>query len=179
MPLILETGEGFENADTWFTLGDADAFFADRNIERWGAASVTAREGALRNAADYLAYAYRWAGQPTNPQQRLPWPRRGVRSALSFFPSNAIPSQIVDAQLQLALDALGADIMRRDPAAERQLIEETKAAKGMSKTLRYATMPIDPVSGMRRFPVVDNILRGIALNSMGGEFAVVPLVRGR
>jgi hypothetical protein len=177
MPLIVEDGSGIANADTFVTLDDADAFFSDRNEGEWAAASNTVREAALRQAATYLGMVYRWPGQATKVDQALPWPRYGVPSGGGFFPSNEIPRQVNDAQLLLALEVInrGTILRRVDPAA--QVIEKTIAAKGMSRTLKYATAPVDDVSELPRFVIVDNILRGVALGNTGGDFASVPLVR--
>lgn len=178
MPLIVEDGTGVADADTWVSLADADAYFAERSITEWTSVTPAARrEAALRLAADYLLFAYRWPGQASTIGQRLPWPRYGVRSGRGYFSSDDIPAQIIDAQILLAHEEIvNGPILRRVPV-EKQLVEETKAAKGLSKTLKWATAPVDSVSGMRRFQTVDNILRGIAVGSVGGDMATVPLVR--
>lgn len=176
MPLVIENGTGVAGADSWVSVVEADAFFSNRNITEWTDKTVAAREAALRIAADYLMFAYRWPGQASTVVQRLPWPRYGVRSGSGYFPPNMIPTQVVDAQILLSLEAGRTNILERVTPAQ-QKIEESKSMKGMSKTLKWATSPVDDVSRMRRFPTIDSILRGIALGSLGGDFAQVPIER--
>ena len=176
MPLVIEDGTGKANGDSWVTEEDATAFFTDRGIASWIAATVERREQALRMAADYLLMVYRWPGQPSFATQRLPWPRTGVRSGRGWYPATDIPSQVVDAQLQLALESLDRNILQKlEPASI--LTEKSEEVKGIKRSMKFATSPLDPISGIERIPLVDQILRGIALGALGGDFAIVPLRR--
>jgi hypothetical protein len=180
MPLIVEDGTGKPDADSYISEADATEYWTDRNVTPWINATTQAREGALRMAADYLALAYRWPGQPVSFEQSLIWPRSLVVSGTGYFPTDAIPTQIITAQLLLALEAIGGrNILAKVTAEEqRQLIEETKSFKGMSKTLKYATAPVDNLSGLWRFPNVDNVLAGVAIGGSSSSVGVANLVRG-
>lgn len=175
MPLLIEDGSGVAGADSWVTEAEATTYWSDRQVTDWTDALPAVREAKLREAADYLMLAYRWPGQPSTIVQRLPWPRSGVRSGSSLYPTNAIPTQVIDAQKVLAVEALSTPLLLRAPAPDRQLIEETKSAKGFSKTLKYATSPVDAVSGLSRFPAVDALLAGIAQQGTGSSFRSIPL----
>jgi hypothetical protein len=176
MPLIVEDGTGKADADSWISEADANAYWTDR-ATAWPT-DLDQAEGALRQAADYLTIAYRWPGQPTLTTQRLPWPRAGVLSGRGYFPSDSIPTQIIQAQLVLALEAIDKPLLKRaDVSAERAIIEETKALKGITKTLKYAAPEVDSLSGLRRYPVIDRLLAGIAISGTATGFASVPLRR--
>lgn len=178
MALVIEDGTGKADAESWATEPDTTAYWTARLEQGWIDADVPTREAKLREAADYLMLAYRWPGQPAVTGQRLPWPRAGVVSGKGYYPSDAIPTQVIQAQQLLALEALTTPLLKK-PAVDRTVIEETKSVSGVgSKTFKYATAPIDGVSGLRRFFTVDNILAGIAVASVSdGGVAQVPLRR--
>lgn len=178
MPLIVETGTGLATADSWISLEEANAYWTDRADADWLAATSTSREAALRNAADYLMYAYRWPGQAAVTGQRLPWPRAGVRSGVSYYSAMDIPSQVIDAQLLLAIEALKGNILSKVTPAQGALLEETKKLEGLARTLKFAAPQVDDISRLRRFPMVDAILAGIAVTASNATFGYANLRRG-
>jgi len=60
MPLVLEDGTGVVGANSYASVADADAFFADRNISDWAGPGATTpdKEGFLIQGADYLNSFY-------------------------------------------------------------------------------------------------------------------------
>lgn len=166
MALVIEDGTGKPDGESWATEPDTTAYWTARQEAGWVAADVPTREAKLREAADYLMLAYRWPGQPAVVGQRLPWPRAGVPSGKTTYPADAIPTQVIQAQMLLALEALTTPLLKKGEP-ERTVIEETKSVSGVgSKTFKYATAAIDSLSGLRRFFTVDNILAGIAVASV-------------
>lgn len=178
MALVLEDGSGVADADTWILEAETTDYWTARNLTEWLSAETIDREAAIRMAADYMMIVYRWPGQPATLQQRLPWPRVGVPSGASVFPSNAIPSQVISAQMVLAVEALRVNLLAKPAPAERQLIEETKSAKGFSKTQKWSTPSVDELSGLMRFPVADQILTGLTKRGLGSGFGTARLVKG-
>jgi len=178
MALVLEDGSGVADADTWISDEETTEYWSARNLTDWVDAEAVDREAAIRMAADYMMIIYRWPGQPATLQQRLPWPRVGVPSGAGVFPSNAIPSQVISAQMVLAVEALRTNLLAKPAPAERALIEETKSAKGFSKTQKWSTPSVDDLSGLIRFPVADQILAGITKRGLGSGFGTAKLVKG-
>ena len=176
MPLVVEDGTGVAKADSWISQADADEYWEARAQPEWMAADPDERERKLREAADYLKIAFRWPGQQTTIAQSLPWPRAGVPSGGGTFPTNSIPSQVISAQLVLAVEALGGSLLRK-PAPERQVIEEASNVKGISRTRKYAPAPVDDSTGLPRFAAVEQILQGIALPNTSEGFAISRLRR--
>ena len=66
MALIIEDGTGVDGANSYGTVTEADAFFADRNVADWAGAGATdaTKEGFLIEAADYLNMFFTVDGDP-------------------------------------------------------------------------------------------------------------------
>ena len=98
MPLIVETGAIVPNADSYISLADARALAANYGLEL--PADDTAAEVALRNGATYVGLAEpQMCGRRVSAEQSLAYPRTGV--TLNGFPvaNNAIPKQVILAQV--------------------------------------------------------------------------------
>ncbi len=145
MALIVETGEGLPDADSYVSLDDAIAYHAAQGNTAWAAATVTdeQREVALRRATAYVDSRYRFRGSPLTVVQALEWPREG--------PGLIWPNRrVIHATCELALRALAGPLYA-DVAAEGRIKSETV---GPIKT-DYA----EPVNGgQTRYAVTDDLL---------------------
>ena len=126
MSLIVETGAGLPNAESYISVADATAYHAARGNTAWAAlADDTTREQLLRKATDFMEQNYRsrWAGYMLTLTQALAWPRfevpvkgyavTGLGAASGFgayYPSNVVPAQVANACAELALRAATADL---------------------------------------------------------------------
>lgn len=102
MPLIVEDGSIVPNADSYVSLADARALAANYGLEL--PADDTAAEVALRNGATYVGLAEpQMCGRRVSAEQSLAYPRTGV--TLNWFPvaNNAIPKQVILAQVIAAV----------------------------------------------------------------------------
>lgn len=107
MALVVETGSGLSNAESYCSVADATAFNdGQQAIASWGAASTTAQENALRQATLYIdgLYGQRFPGQRYSESQALRWPRsnafddEGVAIGV-----NTIPTKLRDATAEIAI----------------------------------------------------------------------------
>lgn len=126
MSLIVETGSGLENAESYCSVADADSYHAKHGNAAWGTLATGDKEIALRRATAYMqqAYSQRWDGWRSTIGQALDWPRSEVRRrdapqgygnvygfVTSYYPSDAIPAEIVSACAMLALQSRTADLL--------------------------------------------------------------------
>lgn len=90
MALIVETGAGLPNADSYISVEEADAYLLNLGNEVWALMDTPAKEVALRKATKYMVAFYRmkWKGARTSLTQSLDWPRYGV----STIEDNGQPS---------------------------------------------------------------------------------------
>jgi hypothetical protein len=114
--VAIEATPGSPDANSYVTLAEAEAYFAERiHSDAWAGASEADREKALLTTCRRLERLRYWDGnQPafTDPRQRLTFPRtRDVDADGSYI----IPQPVKDAQCEesLALLSRGAEQERR------------------------------------------------------------------
>lgn len=144
--------------DVYADLAEADAYFVDRDVAAWPAATVAAREAALRRATAYLDGRYRWVGILAVASQPLGWPRLSAWDS-EGRPLDSIPTRLKQACAELALIALGEDLAPPAERGGRVLSEQVGPV-----SLRYAA---DAPSG-RAFPYVDLLLKGLFQEDASG-----------
>ena len=163
--LTVETGAIIAGAESYVTAAECDTYHTNRGNATW-TGTDTAKEAALRKAAAYLDshYRRRWKGNRVYPlHQFMEWPRYGVdignmapmiggvylNGAIlnQFLPSDEIPQRVKDAQCELALRALSADL-------------NTDIATGVvSKKVDVLETTYNPYSTRQTiYPFVDSLL---------------------
>lgn len=137
MALTVEDGTGLSTAEAYISVSDADAYHAARGNTAWAALTATAKEQALRRAADYMnaVYGGAWRGSRLTLTQALDWPRTCV-----IVPT-PVPSEIARANAELAARAAAGDLLADQGA---QVASETVGpvsvtyAAGARQATRYA-----------------------------------------
>ncbi|WP_022684555.1 DnaT-like ssDNA-binding protein [Sphingobium bisphenolivorans] len=111
MALVVETGEGLSNSESYISVAAADARHTAFGNSAWTGEDAV-KEAALRRATAYIEQAYRtrWTGQRKTQSQALSWPRYDVIVDGCFIASDSVPSDIANACADLALRALSADL---------------------------------------------------------------------
>jgi len=100
--LIIEDGTSKPDSNSYVSVADARIYASNRGTIFTGTDDEVA--AMLIQAMDYLeAQACLYQGCKTLPQQALEWPRTGVCIHGQPFPTDAIPSQLIAAQVQLAM----------------------------------------------------------------------------
>ena len=135
MTLTIEDGSGVETADSYVDVEAADQYIQDwHESSDWSDLDETGKERALRHAARYID-AFRFAGWPTYQKQRRAFPRIGIPKEGApahvpddsspgltgshggpvphwYWPSDEIPDQVKEAQIEAALrHAQGDDLL--------------------------------------------------------------------
>jgi hypothetical protein len=141
MALIIETGAGVANANSYATVEQAKAYAAARGLVL--PAPDSAIEPLLILAADFLeSYEGRYKGKKTAPDNALAWPRSGavLYDGTEDFPDDAIPNVLIKAQCQLAYDATLTELQATGSGQEviREKVDviETEYAKNGSGTVQ-------------------------------------------
>lgn len=123
MAIIVETGTGAADSEVLCSVAFCDTYHAARGVAAWAALTTPDKEAALRRGYAYMQQAYRmrWAGFRVNNTQALDWPRQQVpRTDVysgntggvgNYYPYNTIPSEIQQAQAELALKAASGDLL--------------------------------------------------------------------
>ena len=105
MTIIVETGAGIANAESYASVAYADAYFAAR-IGSWDS-SEAHKEQCLRLATDHIdaIYGQRFKGTKSTLAQALQWPRVGVWVDGYELPVDQIPVDIQRACCEFAYQA--------------------------------------------------------------------------
>ena len=115
MALVVETGVGLADADSFISLVDARAFAAKFGITL--PADDTAAEVALRQGCQYVELQQKcFSGSRLTTTQALSWPRTGATNVYSFdYADGYMPKQLGFAQVYAAAEyAAGTDVRATD-----------------------------------------------------------------
>ena len=101
--LIVENGTGVASANTYADVAYLVAYAADRGVAI--PSTLEEQEQFLLQAMDYLAwFTDLFQGSKTTTTNALPWPRQDVEIDDVAFDKDSIPSQLKNAQSQLAVE---------------------------------------------------------------------------
>ncbi|PIB69538.1 DnaT-like ssDNA-binding protein [Pseudomonas sp. 2995-3] len=134
MTLIIETGQGLPNAESYASAEDLVMYAV-----KFGTVipeGVPSQEALLRRAALAMD-GMTWKGRKTHSEQGLAWPRREVRLDHEIKPNNYLPARIQYGQMALAAEIHQDDI---DPVERRKgavLLDRVEGAV----TRQYAAIP--------------------------------------
>jgi hypothetical protein len=150
--LIVESGAGLADAESYISVADADTYHTARGNEAtWTDLDVTVKEQLLRTATDYMVQQYRmrWAGSRIGITQRLDWPRydvpikdapTGYGSFAAVYPYDAVPVEVANACAELALKAASGPLAPDlTPPVTREKVGpiEVEYAQGTRQTTTY------------------------------------------
>jgi hypothetical protein len=158
MALIVETGAGLADAESYASVAFATAYHAARGNDAWAAlASDTIREQHLRKATDHMLSTYRtrWAGYRSTQAQALDWPRAEVSrpdapqayGGESYYPNNVVPAEIQRACAELALRSISGPLTPDETQAVKR-----KKVEGLE--IEYA----DYSRATRSYPAIDRLM---------------------
>lgn len=143
MAIEIEDGTAKADAEAYISVADADAYFTARGNTAWGALDTSAKEQALRKAADYMegAYAQRWKGVKYTEAQALSWPRSGAYQDGFLIDADTVPVAVQRANAELAVRASADDLLAdQEPRIKQETIGpiSTTYADGARQSTFYA-----------------------------------------
>lgn len=168
MSLIVEDGSIVAGANSYASVADADAYFADRANAAWAALTTPQKQAALIQAGDYLeaTYATAWKGDRVSADQPMSWPRVGVIAYGYELPADGVPETLQRANIELAVRASSGPLAKDEgQRVKRRKVDvlETEYSEYSSAQTTYtavsrmlaAYLKSDPTaSGIRSVPLV-------------------------
>lgn len=122
MSLVVEDGSVVEDANSYASVLDARLYATARGVALPDDDSAV--EALLIQAMDYVeSKRDKFQGYKASPSQKLQWPRTNVILDREPFPDDEIPSELVWAQAQLAIDAMTTPLFTTSPNS-RSVIKE-------------------------------------------------------
>jgi hypothetical protein len=175
MGLVVEDGSGVDSspsANSYATVAEATAYFADRNNTDWSGASSTAQAAALIQATDYMVQQYRerWKGVRVSSGQPLDWPRYGVIIEDTYrLESQNYPSSAIGLPNEIAATVLPIEIKNACIELALRLIEDTTTKLtadldrgGALKRVKAGSVEVEYFEGAdpeRLYPAVERAIR--------------------
>lgn len=158
MALIVETGSGASDSQSYASVADADTYHAARGRTLWATMSEAEKEQALTRATDFMVESYRkrWGGYRMTSTQALDWPRYGVCLDGFAVSSDVVPAEVVKACMELALIAAAGDLLAPQGP-------QVKSEKVGPLEVVYA----DGARQNTKYPAVDSMLAPL-LSGAGG-----------
>lgn len=165
--------------DTTLSGADAESMASVADLTTYAAkmavtisADVAAQEAALRSSAMFLDTSWNWAEPPATEEQALSFP--------SSASPDAIPTRIINAQCELALEVLaGADLFAL--ASSRRIKSELVKIDGaVTEDVEYEGGG-EGGGAARAFPKVDAMVRkfakGLSSPSGGASAAMIGMTK--
>lgn len=151
--LIVEDGTRPTGANTYASVADADAYWADRASTTWAAATDDEKAASLIQSTVYLN-GLAWFGRKVAPR-KMAWPRIDVEIDGYVVGDDEIPEEVVDATCYMAGEIIGG----ADPlaATDRALTKLTAGAVSMEWDAASSQAP--------QYPPLRSILRGYIMAS--------------
>lgn len=158
--LIIEDGSGVSGANSYASAAQARSFASLRGITLSATDSVV--EILLIKGSDYLqAQEGRFKGKRVAASQALAWPRSNVYLFDSCVPlvisPQVLPQQLLDAQCQLAIEALTNDLQATGTG------QETLSKQVETLSIKYSRVGIGTIQA--QFNKVEAILEPLVANA--------------
>jgi len=168
MPLIVEDGTGKPDANSYGSVADADAYFADRGNGQWAALTTGVKEGSLVQATDYIDayYGDRFIGTKSTIEQALEWPRVDAEGYDEF----TIPSDLKKATYEYSYRASKGPLMP-DPVYGASGFQTVTTMEKVGEIQReYAQAGGSSGSTLfRPYPAADILLKNLLEPYAGGN----------
>lgn len=121
---MLDATVGTETANSYATLEEADAYFAERaNASGWE--SSVQKEALLITASRLIDWQLKFKGTKTTQTQTMEFPRTGIVYSSGYvLPETMIPTELKFSVFELAFASLENDRMADNPLAG---IDQVKA----------------------------------------------------
>lgn len=94
MQLVVETGEGLYNANSYIGLTDVEKYLPSSILAKFNELSADEQTDWLITASLFVDYSFNWRGQQKLFKQGLNWPRINVIFQGHLVPTDFIPLQV-------------------------------------------------------------------------------------
>ena len=145
MALIVESGQGLSNSESYISVADATARHLALGNTIWADLLNDEMEQALRRATVFMEQAFRsrWTGARKTATQAMSWPRYSVVVDGYSVDSDVVPAEVANACADLALKAAAGDLnadLERAVIREKVGPLETEYSPHSPQSVRYPSI---------------------------------------
>lgn len=133
MTLTVEDGTGLPSANSYISVADADAYFAERGNAAWAALDNAAKEVALIQGTEFidLRWGQKLKGGQVSTEQALAFPRSGVYSAQgALYSADSVPRRVALACCEYALQSTAGALYGTPAAPSSGEVKKKKVQVG-------------------------------------------------
>lgn len=141
--LVLETGAGLENANSYASVAEADDILdPQNNTAAWDAATDAAKGDVLIWATRLLDQHVRWSGYKATEDQALRWPRYNVYDRDGYLiDSDIVPVPVKQATAELARYLLSDDRTAEEETRGFRRLKAGSVEMEIDRTDRIGVLP--------------------------------------
>lgn len=103
--MIVENGEGKENANSYVSVDFANEYFSSRGATQWDDIDDATKKQLLIKATDFIDNSFKWYGKKKSPTQALRFPRDNLKDYEGNV-VNGIPTCLRQAVCEASLIAI-------------------------------------------------------------------------
>ena len=173
MRLIIETGEGLENANSYIDLVDVEKYLPSSVLVKLNELSVDEQIDRFITASLFIDFSFDWIGQQKTLEQGLSWPRINVLYQGHKIPENYIPTQIKKAC------SMAINLIMKSGIGVFQETNEAQIKKekfGPIETEYFKAMKYN-FDNSSQFSDINNLLRGLFKKQNSGVITAEVLLR--
>jgi hypothetical protein len=180
--IVVEDGTGIANANSYISVGDADAYQLNRGRSAWAALDADAKSSALIQATEFVDSTFAWIGKRKTSTQALKWPRiygldsDGVEIVLTDsdgFEITGVPSVIPKSVAEAAFLSLDNNLFQDSDPRGKIIRKKTDVLETEYQPESPSLKPSAPTI----FGAINTMLRGLYFQPAGG-MVVGKAVRG-
>ena len=166
--MTVEDGTGLADANSYLSVAEADAYWAERANANWAAATTVAKEAALVNASMYVDL--RWgtsiSGTPVSAHQVLVFPRNGLPACAR---GQTLPLRLKWAVAEYASLALTGPLAPTPDASARTKYR-VKVGPIEEETTYATEVGTGSIGMWRTYPFADSLMACLsAANTVGAN----------
>jgi len=163
MNLVVETGAGLPNANTYIDLAYTLANLTTAQKEIFEGYDEEDQDIIIINACKYIDYKFTWVGEKRTYAQALKWPRIDATIDGFDFPSNIIPNEMRKAQVEMVKGIIGNGGASFDPFSIQTTAQETKSEAIGSLKTEYYESKSGIVEGVTPYAIINEILGPLSI----------------
>jgi hypothetical protein len=157
MQLVVETGEGLVDANSYIDLTDIEKYMPSTVLAQWQELSVDEQIDRMVTASLFIDFSFNWIGRQKTFEQGLSWPRINV-----FFQKQEVPDHYIPLRIKRAC-VMAADLIMRFGLGvflETGEAQVKKEKLGPMETEYFEALKIDSTNSSQ-FADINNTLRGL------------------
>jgi len=173
MRLVLETGKGSPDSNSYIDAGDISLYLPSADLGKWDALGAEGQADSLILASRFIDTAFNWQGRQKTAGQAMGFPRSGVFFSGSELPDDAVPARV----RQACVMAVGI-VLKRGFDAFRHSGDRDARREGIGPiSVEYFEGSDDAGGAKSNYRDINNMLRGLWIDESKSRVETAGVLR--